>query len=92
LRGGYGLEPARKILLICVKVKTYGELQRLNSPKGEEFVVELQEGASVKRLMEVLDLPNHQVMLVLKNGQKADEGDNLVDGDAVSLYPVVGGG
>jgi len=78
--------------LICVKVKTYAELLRFNPRDGEEFIMELKEGASVKTLIEVLNLPVHQVMLVLKNGHKAEEDDILVDGDAVTLYPVVGGG
>jgi len=78
--------------MIRVKVKTYAELQRYNPQRGEEFVVLLEEGSSLKRLLESLEIPDHGVMLVLKNGRKASEEDLLADGDAVVLYPVVGGG
>jgi len=78
--------------MIRVKVKTYAELQKYG-PKGkEEFVVDLTEGARVRDLMEFLKIPEHRVMLVLKNGKKATEEDPLSDGDAVFFYPVIGGG
>lgn len=78
--------------MIRVKVKTYAELQKYNPEKGEEFTVQLEEGSSLKRLMEFLGVPDHRVMLVFKNGRKAAEDDILAEGDAVHLYPVVGGG
>ena len=78
--------------MIQVRVKTYAELQRYNPQRGEEFVVVLEEGSGIKRLMEFLEIPDHRVMLILKNGRKAAEEDSLADGDAVALLPVVGGG
>jgi len=78
--------------MIRVKVKTYAELQKYNPQKGEEFVLQMEEGSTLKNLMEILGVPDHRVMLVLKNGRKAAEGDLLAEGDAIHLYPVVGGG
>lgn len=79
--------------MIRVRVKTYAELQKYNpQKKGGEFIVQLEDGSSLKNLMEFLGVPEHQVMLVLKNGRKAAEGELLADEDAVTLYPVVGGG
>ncbi len=78
--------------MIRVKVKTYAELQRYNPQRGEEFVVVLEEGSGIKRLMKYLEIPDHRVMLILKNGRRAMEDDLLAEGDPVHLYPVVGGG
>lgn len=78
--------------MMRVKVKAYAELQRYNPEKGEEFIVELAEGVSIKKLIQLLEVPDYRVMLVLKNGRKAAEDDLLAEGDAVHLYPVVGGG
>jgi len=75
-----------------VKVKAYADLQKYNPDKGEEFTVEIKEGASVKDLMQLLRLPEHRVMVVLKNERIGKEEDLLADGDAISFLPVVGGG
>ena len=78
--------------MMRVKVKPYADLQRYNPEKGEEFFVEIKEGSSVKDLMQFLGLPDHRVMVILKNDRKANEADPLADGDAVSFLPLVGGG
>lgn len=78
--------------MIRVKVKAYAELQRYNPEKGEEFIIEMEEGSRVKNLMHLLKLPDHLVMFILKNERKANEDDALADGDAVFFYPVIGGG
>ena len=78
--------------MIHVRVKAYAELQGYNPEKGEEFTQEVREGSTIKRLMESLRLPEHRVMLILKNEKKAKEEDSLSDGDSVFFYPVIGGG
>ena len=78
--------------IMRVKVKAYADLQKYNPEKGEEFFAEIKEGSSVKDLMQFLGLPDHQVMLILKNERKAKEDDPLADGDAVFFLPLVGGG
>ncbi len=80
------------LTMMRIKVKTYAELQRYNPEKGEDFLLELEEGSKVKDLMQALRLPDHQVTLILKNGRKAGEEDPLAEGDSVFFYPVIGGG
>ncbi len=63
--------------MIRIKIKVYAELQGYNPEKGEEFTHEVQEGSTIKRLMESVKLPEHRVMLILKNGRKAKEEDPL---------------
>jgi molybdopterin converting factor small subunit len=78
--------------MIRVKVKAYAELQGYNPEKGEEFIQEIDEGANIGNLLDSLKVPDHRVMLILRNGRKAAESAPLADGDAVTLLPVVGGG
>jgi len=78
--------------MIQLKIKAYAELQGYNPEKGEEFSFEVKEGSSVKNLMDSLRIPNHRVMLILRNGQKANEEYLLAEGDSVFFYPVIGGG
>lgn len=75
-----------------VRVKIYAELQQYNPHQGEEFLLEIQEGSTIRSLMERLGMPEHRVMFILRNGQKAKETDRLKDGDEVFFYPVIGGG
>ena len=75
-----------------IKVKTYAELQQYNPQKGEEFTAQIKEGSTIRSLMELLGMPEHRVMFILRNGQKAKETERLADGDQVFFYPVIGGG
>jgi sulfur carrier protein ThiS len=75
-----------------IKVKTYAELQQYSPQKGEEFTLEIQEGLTIRSLMEHLGMPEHRVMFILHNGQKAKETERLANGDQVFFYPVIGGG
>ena len=78
--------------MIRIKVKTYAELQQYNPQKGEEFTAQIKEGSTIRSLMELLGMPEHRVMFILRNGQKAKETECLADGDEVFFYPVIGGG
>lgn len=78
--------------MIQVRIKAYAELQGYNPGKGEDFFWEIQERSTIRDLMKALRLPEHRVMLILKNEKKAKEEDPLSEGDAVFFYPVIGGG
>jgi len=78
--------------MIQVKVKTYAELQKYSPQKGEDFSAQIQEGSTIQGLLESLGIPEHSVMVILRNGQKVKETERLADGDEVFFYPVIGGG
>ena len=78
--------------IIRVKVRAYADLQGYLLEKKEELVIELKGGSIIRDLMEFLKLPQHRVMLILKNEKKAKEEELLCDGDSVYFYPVIGGG
>ena len=78
--------------MIRIKIKIYAGPQAYLPGKQEESIMQIREGSRVRDLMESLKMPEHRVMLILKNEKKAKEEDPLSDGDAVFFYPVIGGG
>ena len=73
-----------------VRVKLMGML-RDRSPAGG--VVQLPEGATVTDLLQQLEIPAREVMLVTVNGQhQRDHTVRLSPGDEVTVLPPVGGG
>ncbi|MCX7682637.1 MAG: MoaD/ThiS family protein [Anaerolineae bacterium] len=59
---------------------------------GEKMAVELSDGATAGRLLELLNLPSHLVKVVFVNGIIRDRDYVLQDGDEVGIFPPVGGG
>ena len=92
MRGAESSNYESQKVMIRIKIKVYAELQAYLPGKQEESVIQIREGARVRDLMESLKMPEHRVMLILKNGKKAKEEDRLSDGDSVFFYPVIGGG
>ncbi len=75
-----------------IKVKLYGELAQYSPNQKDNFSIQLPQGTSLKELVDLLKVPDHQVMLIIKNGLRATEEDFLKHGDEIILLPIVGGG
>ncbi len=54
--------------------------------------VRLPDGAEVADIADQLNIPARYVKLIFVNGVRANKQTRLSDGDAVSLFPPVGGG
>lgn len=54
--------------------------------------VELEKGSDLRDLLANLAVPGDSVSLLVLNGQKATIGQELHDGDLVTIYPPVCGG
>ncbi|MGD1996409.1 MAG: MoaD/ThiS family protein [Anaerolineae bacterium] len=80
--------------MITVQVRLFATLRRYYPDLGigEAMPIELPEGATVKDLLEELDLPGEQVMVVFVSGVTRDRDHPLKDGDEVGIFPPVGGG
>jgi sulfur carrier protein ThiS len=79
---------------ITVHAKLFATLRR-HYPHlgiGEPMPVELPQGATVRVLVEQLDLPADQVKVVFVNGIVHSEEHVLEDGDELGIFPPVGGG
>ena len=60
--------------------------------KYSQLTIECEEGLTVKKILDRLDLDGGYVVLILVNGKIVEENFILSGGDKIELYPVVGGG
>lgn len=80
--------------MITVQVKLFATLRQRypHLEIGEPVAVELPEGATVRQLLVELQVPDDQVKIVFVNHVICDRDHPLTDGDAVGVFPPVGGG
>lgn len=80
--------------MIEVKVRLYATLRRYRPElkAGEFLSLNLEEGTTVRQLLEKLGIPTEVVKTTFVNGvaQKLDH--VLADGDRVGVFPPVAGG
>lgn len=79
--------------VITLRCRLVGELRRF-LPDGErgEGPVEVPGSSTVGALLEQLDLPERESLVVGVNGTKAEQGDVLADGDEVTIVAAMTGG
>jgi molybdopterin converting factor small subunit len=80
--------------MITVYARLYATLRRLRPELGlgEALPVELEEGATVDRLVQELELPEDQVKVIFVNNLVRQGDYVLSDGDQLGIFPPVGGG
>jgi sulfur-carrier protein len=64
-------------------------------PKGavdKSFMLEINDGACVKDIVNQIGIPQNNVKLVFINGIHAKDTDRFNDGDRLGLFPPIGGG
>ncbi|OPY84139.1 MAG: ThiS family protein [Syntrophus sp. PtaU1.Bin208] len=64
----------------------------LREGRFEEKNLDFPSGTTVGGVVRQMDLPEKEVTLVFINGRHADLTTILSDGDALALFPPVGGG
>lgn len=62
-------------------------------PENDGFLhVQYEEGLTIKKVLEQINLDAGMVGLILVNGRTAGRDYKLFEGDSVELYPIFGGG
>lgn len=64
----------------------------LREGRGKVIPMEAPEGATVEALIDSLSILHEEIAILLVNGRDAVLGRTLQEGDAVSVFPPVGGG
>ena len=72
-----------------VEAKLFATLRK--APLQQERIP-LQDGATVRDLLENLEVPSAEVAVVLVNGRHAQLDQRLWDGDKIALFPPIAGG
>lgn len=78
-----------KTSVIKVRVKLYGVFR---ISRFKEDVREYPLGVSVQEVVVDLRLPEHLLGIVVINDAHAGTDDVLIDGDTLSLFPLLDGG
>ena len=80
----------------CNKMKVHVDLYvnlKKYAPEGNSsFDIQLESGATVKAVLEILKIPADEKAIVLVNGRNADESNPLKERDTVTLYSPISGG
>ena len=59
---------------------------------GKPFIVEIEEGTSVGKLLARFDVPREKKKIIFVNGIISKEETILKDGDRAGIFPIVAGG
>lgn len=73
-----------------ISVKCFATLAKYTPQPSDGY--ELPDGATAADLIERLGMQPEDVKIVFVNGTHAKHGQMLQDGDAVGLFPAIGGG
>jgi sulfur-carrier protein len=73
-----------------IQLKLFATLREFEPPSSENYIIE--QGISIRELLEQLDLPPTKARLIFINGIKADLAATLKGGERVGIFPPVGGG
>ena len=77
-----------------IEVNLYATLKRYlkNETGGKSSVIEVEDDACVKDIVQKLKIPADSVKLIFINGVHAKKDTPLKDEDRLGLFPPVGGG
>ncbi len=75
-----------------VQVSMYATLKKYAPGSQGNFELNLAAGATVKTLMERLQIPQTVERVILINGRLADDGTRLADADKITIFPPIEGG
>jgi molybdopterin synthase sulfur carrier subunit len=73
-----------------IQLKLFATLHEFEPPASEHYSIE--QGMSIRELLEQLELPPEKARLIFINGIKADLTATLKGGERVGIFPPVGGG
>lgn len=72
-----------------ITVKLFATL-RENREKQQN--IDIEEGAAVFQVIEMLDLPAEEIAIIMINGRGVKPDTVLFENDVLALFPPVGGG
>ena len=75
-----------------VRVDLYVNLKKYAPSGDSSFEIQIESGATIKTVLEVLKIPAEEKLVILINGRNADESDRLKEKDTITLYSPISGG
>lgn len=75
-----------------VHVQLYVNLKKYAPADDSAFEIQVESGARIKTLLEILKIPSSEERIVLVNGHHSDDLSPLKAGDTVTLFSPLSGG
>ena len=75
-----------------VHVDLYVNLKKYAPAEGSSFEIQIESGATVKTVLDMLKIPAEEKAIVLVNGRNADESNALKENESLSLFSPMSGG
>ncbi len=75
-----------------VHVDLYVNLKKYAPADDSSFDIQLESGATVKTVLDILKIPADEKAIVLLNGRNADGSKVLKEKDTLSLFSPISGG
>ena len=75
-----------------VHVDLYVNLKKYAPADDSSFELQLEPGATVKTVLEVLKIAAEEKTVMLVNGRNANKSDRLKENDTITLYSPISGG
>ena len=72
-----------------LEIKLFANLRKFN-PELER--IEVDDGTTIRELLDKAGIPPAEVAIVLVNGRHAKLDQTLVDGETVAVFPPIAGG
>jgi molybdopterin converting factor small subunit len=75
---------------LTIDLNLYASLRHFAPPNASSYPVEA--GTTIETMIEALNIPKKQILLIFSNGVKCSLQTLLKDGDRIGIFPPVGGG
>lgn len=75
-----------------VHVDLYVNLKKYAPADDSSFEIQVESGATVKTVLEILKIPDEEKTVILVNGRNAGDSEPLKEQDTVTLYSPISGG
>lgn len=80
--------------MIQVNITVFATLRRYlpDLAIGEAKTIQIKPGTTLAEIRDLLNLPEEEVKVIMRNNIQADSGDLAKDGDRIAFIPAVAGG
>lgn len=72
-----------------IHVSCFATLSRYTPPEGR---LEVEEGATLQEVIDLLSIPREEVRITFINGRNSEKTAGLKANDRVGIFPAIGGG
>jgi sulfur-carrier protein len=89
-RPGSPMLSSEESMKLKIEIHLFASLRPFAPPDASGYPVEA--GTTIENLIDALNIPKNQILLIFVNGVKCGLQTVIKDGDRIGIFPPVGGG